>query len=308
MPVMKDVLGNEIDDQDLDGFEAEGDETAPADLDEVIRSVDDGVEVPLPPEENLSRAEKKRQRGERLRDERLAREQRWDQERREAEQRQALLEQRIQMLEQERRSASRAAEPDELDSIYEEQGRLYDAYNAKVAANALTPEEAATYKKDARALQTKAIKAAVQKELQSRPQPNVGEQATRAQLQMQYPEILGNTRASAYAQGLFLQKVAMGKSNSLETVHEVMQETRKQLRLGGGHESEDSSLKRKLEGVSRGGVSQNTTKNNRIVITKEIKTMANRAFPDLPTEKDRLDHWIKTVGKDYLEELNKTSD
>lgn len=315
----KDILGNDIDRDDLDAFETGDvvdDQTAPKeepqgganDYEDVVQQLESGKEIELDPEEptTLSWKEKKANRWKQKQQE--AEKER--QAKQEAERRAELAERELQAFKQAYQRPQAAQPPREEpssreeDELYDQQARLYELYNKKAESGNVTPEETAKFREEVRRLNTKIIETGARRVFQQQPAPDVGHQALLAQLQMQYPEIYNDPRASEYAQGLYKINIAEGAPASIETVKKCLNATAKRFKYAGASVDVDEGTKRRFSGTKRGSIGK-TPATPKVPITKDILKIANAAYPQIPDEKERLKRWVEVHGKDYAEAMSK---
>lgn len=206
--------------------------------------------------------------------------------------------------------ASREARPDpndpakqfeaEWNDIMEKQRLYAQEIAAKRASKTLTPEEYSDYVRKASELEReKAIlgaKMANPAPQQQGPQEDPGVAAIRARMEMDYPEVVADKRAMAWASGRYSQLVAEGLNNR-EAFERAMEGASVQFGKGGRparRPPPTRGQRKKSEGVSSGAAEGAGAQEIRM--TKEFKIFADHAFPHLPPEK-RYKHWAKTTGK-----------
>lgn len=226
----------------------------------------------------------------------------------EAERRAELAEARARAYESQLREPKNSdLDPDaEINRLYDEQAQLVENFRLRSEKSAPTEDEHARFRQKAREINNSIVRALAKTQIESvaRPQQNVGEEAIRFQLQVQYPEIFRDPNAQTFARGLFMQKTAMGMPNSLATIHEVMNATNRQYGYG-QQEPPDEATKQRFSGPKAGtGGGKQRDQESTIKIDKPLMKIIRSSYPGLSDE-DAAKKWVKINGKDYLESLRK---
>jgi hypothetical protein len=101
------------------------------------------------------------------------------------------------------------------------------------------------------------------------------------------------------------QKEALGEPQNEATFKKVMDETRKQFRIGSyAMQPASPEVKARYLGAPRsGGVPRETDTVTSIKPNKDMKRMANAAYGHIKDEGKRLQQWAKDVGWDVVREM-----
>lgn len=107
-----------------------------------------------------------------------------------------------------------------------------------------------------------------------------------------YPDVVTNPAAWAFAQNAYGMQRALGKPHHVDTLAQVMKETRRQFKLG-GYSGEDPSMRRKLAGVPASGGSGGSRPRRKVVLDPILQKMANAKYKHIPDEKKRFELFAK---------------
>lgn len=192
-----------------------------------------------------------------------------------------------------------------LKELYEQQDTLTSAWSAKVQTGA-SAEEISGFTKKARALQEKreelvAMRVAVQMGVgRQQHVPDAREmqqEIIRQQTRTRHSDIFGHTdsdRILRWTQGYFDQRVAEGAVDSQELQDEAMEAARSKFGLNSRHQrtrpAPSRSEKARLGGT--GGGSGRQPERQQVVVTKEMRKMAQMAFGHIKDERKRLEHYV----------------
>lgn len=141
---------------------------------------------------------------------------------------------------------------------------------------------------------------------QQQNQPNTQFQAEYAALQMrlraEFPDVVDNQDAWAYANAEWAKIIALKKGDRRDWtyVKEAMATTRRAFKLG-SPPAPSETTKRRYAGVGSGGAAQQTNGKRTIPMTREFKLMAHAKYPSLEHAKAEQ-KWAQGIGKSLLDE------
>lgn len=181
----------------------------------------------------------------------------------------------------------------ELDAIYAEQQSAYVAAQAEIAAGKMTPERTKHYERIARDIDTRRARVNARREI-AMTEPIRQQQTAQQQWVNKYPEVYGNERAFAYAQGRYQTRRALGEAITNDVVDEIMQETRAQFKLG-GKPAPTASERARLSGTASSGNSGGGGKEP-ITLSRDVRKIAVAAYDHLP-EEEAIKRWTQKTGK-----------
>lgn len=219
------------------------------------------------------------------------------------------LQQVTMMASQFARPQQQQADPidQELERVNHERVALDDLYAARYrdTQNPLTQDELKKFKEQAVALEDRKTGLIVHKVNRQQgigPQQNAGEQAVRAYLASNYAEASQDRRALAHAGGVQAMEAAAGKDPwSVEVINKAMDSAERAFKLGkhkfGEPHEPDPNLRDRYVGAPRGSTGRGGGGGERkVVMNKEYREMANKAFPHIKDDAKRWAHWAKTTG------------
>lgn len=186
----------------------------------------------------------------------------------------------------------------ELDSIYAEQQNAYQAAQAEIKAGTFNADRQRYYETVARSIETRKSGVHTRREM-ARTEP-VRQQNQAQQVWMQkYPEVYGNQRAFAYAQGRYQSRMALGEAITNSVVDEIMEEAKTQFKLG-SKPAPTQTERSRLSGVASSGGGGGSKGDTGITLSKEMRRMAIAAYPNV-SEDDAVKKWASKTGKKLRE-------
>lgn len=191
----------------------------------------------------------------------------------------------------------------ELDDIYERRKQLAENYYARSAKGEVSREEHDKYLRDARKLEGETMRLEVRRELaRSGHQGQSPQDATRHAVKVRHFDVAANPQAWAYAEHEYLKQTkALGKPDSVDLLDEVMDDARKQFRIGrykdGAAGPEPTARDRaRLAGPPRGSASP---QGKRTYQMSELeRQMADIAFEHIEDPKERYRLYAQGLTSD----------
>jgi hypothetical protein len=195
----------------------------------------------------------------------------------------------------------------ELREIRARQKDLRNLYAARYASKDMSQEEGDRYNSEFEDLENRATEVVVSRKLQEHLSSQKGNDLNQM-LQIKYMDLAYNPQARSSALGLYTMKVADGARPGPELLEEVADETYRKYKIGPYKKgiSPSSGAKAKLSGNPTGGTGGRSSGNNKlkkIVMTRELRRMADAMYPHLEP-KERYETWAKNVGSKALEEID----
>jgi len=202
----------------------------------------------------------------------------------------------------------RGAEPksdplqEEIDAVYKRRRNLAQQHSERAQAGTLTAAEEEVMLKEGRELE-ESTAALVYRREAAKERDNVDpRQKTIERIQIQYPDVAENAGAWAWADGRARQLLAKGRQYSQDLVREVMEETRREFRIGGAASPRDDRTRASLAAPTRGSGSRAAAPaSGKIRMTPMMRSMADAAYPNIKDVKKRYQHWAETSGSAYLD-------
>ena len=200
--------------------------------------------------------------------------------------------------------------PDPIDEDLKrsrrEQEALYAEYVGRQKEGNLTPEAEEKFRQRAYDIKDRETQLQLQKFHRdngiSRQDPaEQHRQTVSSQIRMQFPDIVADARASAYADGVFRQLTALGRPNDWDTIEAAMKQTRRDLRMGNAEPSRrpNEAERQRYSGLPAGPGSSREDSPKTIRMTPGYKKMAEKLYrndpPNIAHQK-----WANTVGKKLL--------
>lgn len=186
----------------------------------------------------------------------------------------------------------------DIDENYTRRQDLATRYNERVTSGTLTESDREAITKQARELEEKGQRLMYQKvAAEERASKDPREENIRM-LRLQYPDVGNDSSAWAWADGRARQLLARGREYNPELISEVMEETRREFRMGShkNHAPRDEGTRRALAAPSRGGGPRSDSGPGKVRMTPEMRRMADMAYPSIKDAKKRYTHWAKTSG------------
>lgn len=282
-----------------DEFEVGGDDRRDEDDD------DDEIE----PEERPSRRERRAERGRSLV---AAERERAERAEREAAEHRRLLHEALNRMPQQQQQPRPDPEKERLEneaeSLRQQQEGLTARYAQLQRDKQLTPELDEKMRREAWALRDKIAANDIARfaPRQQQPQQQMTEQqviaaANRARLMQEHADVVGNPRAAAAFRAEWTKLLHVrNEPDTWATLEKAMDLARREVGLPpkGGRPAPTSGAKRKYSGVSRGGgggAEGRTT----VTMTKELKEMADAAYPHIKDAKKRYQHFVNRNGEKF---------
>lgn len=281
------------------------DPVVPFSDDEVVRDDELIVDEDKPgisPEEKKARAERRKERAQQRERERKEQAEELKKLRERDEQRERELAELRGAVSRQHQPAPPAEDPFKarLEALSEKQLNAHTSYQAELAAagGKLSEARARYWHKTGLELEEErttifAERAIAQREARAEPIRRQ-EQAQQIWVQ-QYPDVYGNPTAYQFAEATFKRRQAMGDRVTNDLVHEVMQETRAQFKLG-PKPAPTATEKARLSGTASSGGGGGGSSAAGIQMTRDFKKMAEAMYSDLPPEKAHQ-KWVDEVGK-----------
>jgi hypothetical protein len=183
----------------------------------------------------------------------------------------------------------------ELDAIYAEQQSQYAAAQAELKAGGgnMPADRVKHYERIGRDIETRRARVHARREI-AMTEPIRQQSQAQQQWVNKYPEVYGNERAFAYAQGRYQTRKALGEAITNEVVDEIMNETRVQFKLG-GKPAPTVSERARMSGTASSGGGGGSSKEP-ITLSRDIRRIARAAYDDLP-EEEAIKKWTAKTGK-----------
>lgn len=195
---------------------------------------------------------------------------------------------------------------EEIDKTWQERIRLAEQYNQRTQAGQLSDDDDKRMRSEARKLEEKSQQLQYRK-LQRDDAMNVDpRQENITMVKMRHPDVAENGQALNWADGEARKRIAKGEQYSMSLVDEIMEEARREFRLGKYRHGvpSDRKTQARYHGAPRGGGSPPSPSDripNKVKMTPAMRRMADAAFPGIKDPKKRYQHWAKTAGRSFLE-------
>lgn len=195
---------------------------------------------------------------------------------------------------------------EKLEDLFDKRTALYDSYTARRASTTPpTPAEEKDFMRKARKLEVEQQETIARKVMGPVGAPRQSaQQAQQQALNARHYDVMSDSRAQQWADGEYKKRLAMGESASVVLYDTVMDETRKQFRIGpyreGGIPDPDHQRRYTGSSAARGGAGGGAPKPKSIIMTGELKRIADHAYPHIKDEKKRHTKWATTAGPGYL--------
>lgn len=185
-----------------------------------------------------------------------------------------------------------------LDALEARRKSENAAYQAEVKVG-LTPERAAHWEGVGRELEDAKIEILTDRAIAQRDAREVParrqEQAQQIWVQ-KYPDVYQNPRAIAYATAKFnMRTQGLGEAATNDMVDEIMSETMAQFKLG-KKPAPSASDRARMSGIGSSGGGGGGSGSGGIVMTEDMKRMAEAAYSDLP-QAEAHKKWAARTGK-----------
>ncbi len=223
----------------------------------------------------------------------------------------AQLSQTLALL-QERTRTPEPKKEDAVDPLAEKLGRIKRERallmrEIQAGAGKFTKEQMDEIEKRAEALEEEHVETLAERLVTKRglgqPQTQVSEdvQLLKGALRMQYPDVLANPRAVAWARGYYQMEVAKGRADSgpqgMQLVIEAHQKAREALKTAPATPRTDPNAPARRVGMGAGpgaGARDDAAPSG---LTKEQKKMADALYGnEIPDAKKRYEKWAKGPG------------
>lgn len=185
---------------------------------------------------------------------------------------------------------------DEIQTLTQRGKLIRDQHDLKRRSGQLTLEEHRQLEEELNKVELSIVEKVTEKKLrQHMPQQGNPQQAAlKTHIDMTYPDVVANPSAIRWAAGYETQQLAMGRQPPLE---EIMESTRKQFRMGRYNQTAPrvppAYMRDRLSGAPRGGSAGTGEAPRQFVMTKDMKKMANAAFPNIKDENKRYAAFAK---------------
>ena len=198
-----------------------------------------------------------------------------------------------------------------LKQRYDMQDQLEEAWSAEIKAGTLTDEKRKDYKARARKIteeqtELQTARAAIAMGLNRRgvDPAEMQQEAIRAQSQARHADIFAHKNKQAlvmYAQGYYAQQQALGKADSQDLQDEAMDAAREKFGLQPKFRSSSDRpaptrhQRSQLSGASSGGGGRGGDNSERttVKVTRELRAMADAAFPHIKDPTERIKHYAR---------------
>lgn len=193
----------------------------------------------------------------------------------------------------------------EIDGVYNERMRLAEQYNDKRQSGQMSDEEDKSLRAKARELEEKSQRLQYRKVQREDAQNRDPVQDRIQAIKLRNPDVAENIEAWNWADGRARMRIAKGEQYSQDLVAEVMEETRREFRLGSHRHGSPSDDRTKAAFTApprgSGPVQRQSGTPGRVKMTPAMRRMADAAFPGIKEPKKRYTHWARTAGRSFLE-------
>lgn len=181
---------------------------------------------------------------------------------------------------------------EQLDKVYARQSEAYNSAQAEIKSGTFTPERQKHYEQIAREVESEKTRIHANRVL-AQSAGALRESQARLVWEQKYPEVYSNQKAFEYAKATWARRLALGESQSNALADEVMSETMNAFKLG-SKPAPTASDRARLSGLPAAG--SGGGKPSGIVMTPELKKMAEAAHPDMP-QAEAWKQWANGPGK-----------
>ncbi len=297
--------GDDIDDKDEAKSLAE--EVSKAPKEDPVINVDD-IDEDAPAQEKSNKSRDRYWMNKKQREELEAGIRRRDEELAVIRQQQSLLiQQQQQFFQQNQRQAEPQKDPvdEEIDFLIQKAQFIRSKHDVEAAQGRMTPQIRADMERQLNETEIAIVKKTAEKTVRQHipQQGNPQQAALVAHVNMTYPDVAGDPAKVRWAKGWEEQQLAMGRSPTLE---DIMENTRKAFRSGQYSPTAPRKpapyMADRLAGAPRGTSGGTEPGNGRqVVMTREMKKMANARFPNIKDERKRYEAFAKMVADEDRE-------
>ena len=188
----------------------------------------------------------------------------------------------------------------EIDESYRQRQQLADDFEQRRQAGTLTEDTAKDFQSRARKLEEKTTELIYQR-TQRKQHANRNPAEDRImEIRRRHADVADNPKAWQYANGQAQIRMARGEQYSQEFVDDVIEEARKEFKIGryrDGVPRED-----RYNSAPRGsGPNPGREKPGKIRMTKTMRQMADHQFSDIENPQERYQKWADGPGKRFIE-------
>lgn len=186
---------------------------------------------------------------------------------------------------------------DAIEANYRDRENITSEFNTLHTAGTLTDEKRNSLISRQKAAERKGQEL-VWQQMDRRKQANRDPaEDTMNQLTGRYPDVTSNKQAFAWADGETRKRRALGETFDHDLVDSVMEETRKQFKLGKYKNGVPNEQAYASPGKGGGGGGRSEGK---IKMTSGMRSLADASFPHIENDRERWRAWAKTAGKSLL--------
>lgn len=191
-----------------------------------------------------------------------------------------------------------------LDDIESERKDAYAAYAAELQSGKMTPERQAHWDSKGRALDERRSETIVERQIaKARVQDEQSRVANEGMQfwRQRYPEVYRDPKAAYWARAHAMQRIAEGEPDGPELVEKAMEAAKIKFKLGKPTSAPTATERARMTGIpSSGGGGGDGKASGGIVMTRELKKMAEAMYSDLPQEK-AWQKWANDIGRPLRE-------
>jgi hypothetical protein len=214
----------------------------------------------------------------------------------------SIQQQQQQLLQQRVAPQAEVRDPidEEVSALSRKLRLIREDYALKAQQGRATPEETARLTEEFEKTELQIMEKMAQKATRSHaPQGDPQLAAIKAHIDITYPDVVKNPAAIQWAAGYEKQQMAMGRNPSPE---ETMEATRKAFRIGKhahtAPRTPPTYMADRLSGTPRGANGGNGDAPRQVTMTRELKKMANAAFPKIRDERKRYEAFAKLQAEE----------
>lgn len=207
----------------------------------------------------------------------------------------------VQQTSQRQHPTQQQTDPEdaELEQVQQQNTLLLQAWQALKEP---TEAQRTDFMRRAQELRNRETAVHVRKQLRS-VVPSQEQQQMHAQQQFinaRYPDVMSNDRARAWVDAEYRKRVVEGKPHHVDTLDEVMNDARRQWKIG--PRQADASLTRKLQGMPSSGGGGGARSKSTVTLSPLEQRMADRMYPMIKDDAERYRTFAKEIKGPEAEE------
>jgi hypothetical protein len=185
---------------------------------------------------------------------------------------------------------------EEIEKNYQDRTRSYEAFQAKVQAGTLTPDENERFINEARKMEEKQQALISRREYQRLQAKNSDPDSSMKQIiRARHPDVIAHPDARKWVGGRFVQR-SVREGESVELVDEIMEEARKEFGIGKYKDGPPPTDRQKERYQGSGSRSAPKSSPKRSVrLSPAQQSMAEALYPNMGA-KEAWTKWAKEVG------------